>query len=79
MNNAIIPMPAKLIRTLSEQHWQAALEELEQRGLNQIEAGSVSNMDGEINWVYYLVRNGNILERHIISHRHNIHEIITIR
>lgn len=80
MNNDIMPAPARLIRTLSEHHWDAALDELEQSNDKSVEAGRVTNLEnGEISWIYYLVRNGNRLERHIISEPYNIHEIIIVR
>lgn len=72
-----IPSPPRLVRTLSEHHWQAAKHELGENSI--IDAGTSYDVeDGSVLWKYYIVKRGNIVEKHTVSERYNIHDISII-
>ena len=67
--------PPRLIRTLSIHHWQKALKYMMTEGNIYQHAGSVYNMDGELTWLYYLLRKGDIIEYHTVCEKYDIHEV----
>lgn len=74
--NEFIPPPPELVRQLSEQHWQAGMDEIGDR--NMIVTGTMYDNHGDVSWLYYIVQRGNIIERHSVCERRNIHDIITV-
>ncbi len=62
-----------LVRLLSVHHWEAAKHDM--KDSQMIEAGTSYDLQGNEEWKFYIVKNGDKLEKHTINVKTNYRKI----